>query len=192
MQNYHPNQSTASYHRLIALVVLIAIFIVVAMERIWEMRVAAERTHVAWMVGALQSAIGIETAVRSVRGGLPEIAKLDQSNPLDLLMQSASEADTAVKAVKGEQGHLLELPNNEQSSFTRGFTYLGELDDPSPAEIAPRSWYFDTSSRELIYRVVMDDAFSTDLDGPARIRFALRGRYSMMMLLNKMQTHWWG
>lgn len=178
MQNYHPNQSTASYHRLIALVVLIAIFIVVAMERIWEMRVAAERTHVAWMAGALQSAIGIETVVRSVRGGLPEIAKLDHSNPLDLLMQSTSEVDTAVKAVKGEQGDSLELPDNKQSPFTRGFTYLGELDAPNPADIEPRSWYFDTSSRELIYRVVMEDAFSTNLEGPARIRFALRARYS--------------
>ena len=152
MQNYHPNQSNGSYYRLIVLIVLIVIFITVAMQSVWKMRVAAERTHVAWMFGAMQSAIGIETAVRGVKGGLEEIARLDQSNPLDLL-------------------------DNKKRPFMGAFTYLGELDNPDPAEIAPRSWYFDTQSRELIYRVVMDDAFMSDLDGPVRVRFVLRGRF---------------
>jgi len=152
MQNYHPNQSNGTYYRLIVLVLLIVIFITVAMQSVWKMRVAAERTHVVWMVGAMQSAIGIETAVRAVKGGLEEIARLDQSNPLDLL-------------------------DNKKTPFMGAFSYLGELNNPDPTEIAPRSWYFDSHSRELIYRVAMTDAFVSDLDGPARVRFALKGRY---------------
>jgi len=152
MRNYHPNQSNGTYYRLIVLIVLIAIFITVAMQSVWKMRVAAERTHVAWMVGAMQSAIGIETAVRAVKGGLEEIARLDQSNPLDLL-------------------------DNKKTPFMGAFSYLGELDNPDPEEIAPRSWYFDSHSRELIYRVAMTDAFVSDLEGAARVRFMLKGRY---------------
>lgn len=153
MQIFLPNQINGSHYRLIALIVLVAIFIMVAMQSIWKMRVVAERTHVAWMYGAMQSAIGIETAVRGMKGGLKAIAILDRSNPLDLL-------------------------DNQKTPFMGAFSYLGELDSPDPAEIAPGSWYFDSQSRELIYRVAMTDAFVSDLDGPARIRFALRGRYS--------------
>jgi hypothetical protein len=149
---YHPSQENGAYYRFILLVILIAIFVVVAMQSIWKIRVAAERTHVAWMVGAMQSAIGIETAVRAVKGGLDDIARLDQSNPLELL-------------------------ENDKRPFMGAFTYLGELDNPDPATIAPRSWYFDTQSRELVYRVAMTDAFYSNLEGPARVRFALRGRY---------------
>jgi len=152
MQIYHPNQSNGTYYRLIALVVLIVIFITVAMQSVWKMRVAAERTHVAWMVGAMQSAIGIETAVRAVKGGLNEIAKLDRSNPLDLL-------------------------DNKKTPFMGAFSYLGVLNNPDPADIAPRSWYFDSHSRELIYRVAMTDVFVSELEGAARVRFVLEGRY---------------
>ena len=152
MQIFHPSQDSAPYYRVIALVVLIAIFITVAMQSIWKLRVSAERTHVAWMVGAMQSAIGIETARRAVQGGLEEIAGLDGSNPLELL-------------------------ENKKTPFMGTFSYLGELDNPDPAKLAPRSWYFDGKSRELVYRVAMDDAFVSDLGGPARVRYALKGRY---------------
>ncbi|MCW8983029.1 MAG: hypothetical protein OQK13_03205 [Gammaproteobacteria bacterium] len=152
VQIYHPGQEYSRYYRLIALIILIAIFIVVAMQSIWKLRVAAERTHVAWMAGAMQSAIGLEIATRAVKGGLAEIAKLDRSNPLELL-------------------------ENHKRPMMGAYSFVGELDNPDPAEIAPRSWYFDTRSRELVYRVAMTDAFITDLEGPARVRFALKGRY---------------
>ena len=153
MQIFHPSQESAPYYRLIALVVLMVIFITVAMQSIWKIRVAAERTHVAWMVGTMQSAIGIEVATRAVRGGLDEIAKLHQGNPMALL-------------------------DNQKTPMMGAFSYLGELDNPDPETVAPRSWYFDIQSRELIYRVAMDDAFVSELEGPARVRFALKGRYS--------------
>ncbi|MDH3354238.1 MAG: hypothetical protein OEL79_03350, partial [Chromatiales bacterium] len=153
MQIFHPNQDSAPYYRLIALVVLIAVFITVAMQSIWKIRVAAERTHVAWMVGAMRSTIGIEVARRAVQGGLDQIAMLDQSNPMLLL-------------------------DNQKSPMMGAFAYLGELNHPDPTNIAPGSWYFDSQSRELVYRVTMDDAFVSTLKGPARIRFVLKGRYS--------------
>ncbi len=148
----HPNGTS---YRLIVLVILIAIFITVAMQSVWKLRVVAERTHVAWMVGAMQSAIGIEAAVRAVKGGLTAIARLDQSNPFDLL-------------------------DHQKSSLMGSLSYLGEIDSPDPATVAPGSWYFDSRTRELIYRVRMDEQFVSNLGEPARIRFALRGRYTQI------------
>jgi len=118
------------------------------MQSTWKIRVAAERTHVAWMVGAMQSAIAIELSKRVIRGGLVAVANLDRTNPM-LLLDS--------------------LPSG----------YLGALEHPDPARIAPQSWYFDLYTREQVYRVLMDDAFVTNLAGPARIRFLLKGHYSL-------------
>ncbi|NOR52335.1 MAG: hypothetical protein GQ470_06905 [Gammaproteobacteria bacterium] len=140
-------------YRLLILAILIIIFVRVAIDSIWKIRVAAERTHVAWMFGTMQSAIGLEVATRAVKGGLAEIARLDQSNPFELL-------DTLKDPMIGAH------------------PYLGELNHPDPQDIAPGSWYFDTKTRVLNYRVLMDELFVSDLSGPARIRFALRGHYT--------------
>lgn len=65
--------------------------------------------------------------------------------------------------------------------------YVGELDGPDPARIPGYSWYFDRTSRQLIYRVQNGERLDTRLDGPARIRFRVElsfedrdgnGRYS--------------
>lgn len=66
---------------------LIAILFVVALDRIWILRIEAERVAVAQVVGVLRSALGIEVARRVLRSGVETLAELDGANPMELLAQ---------------------------------------------------------------------------------------------------------
>ncbi len=68
-------------------VCIICVLTVFAIDKIWALRTEAERAAVAQIVGALRSALGIETARRFVREGLPSVSELEGSNPMDLLAQ---------------------------------------------------------------------------------------------------------
>jgi general secretion pathway protein G len=65
--------------------VLVTIFVTIATLRIWELRLAAERTGVESTLGTLRSALSNETMVRALQGGLAQIARLDRTNPMALL-----------------------------------------------------------------------------------------------------------
>ncbi len=62
---------------------------------------------------------------------------------------------------------LSEVPKN----------YLGALTGADPDTIAGGSWYFDASSRVLVYRVRNQDYFRGGLGAPARARFTIRVVY---------------
>ncbi len=85
---------------LTVVVCLIAILVVVAMDRIWSLRIEAERVAVAQVVGTLRSALGLELARRVVHGGVATIAELDGGNPMELLAQQPS----GYRGVRMEQG----------------------------------------------------------------------------------------
>ena len=72
---------------LAVVVCIICILVVLAIDRLWALRAEAERAAVAQVVGALRSALGIETARRFVREGLQSVSELEGSNPMDLLVQ---------------------------------------------------------------------------------------------------------
>lgn len=69
------------------MVCLVAVLVTIAINRIWRLRVEAERVAVAQVVGAIRSAVGIEVARRVLREGVDSIAQLDGGNPMDLLAQ---------------------------------------------------------------------------------------------------------
>jgi general secretion pathway protein G len=78
-------QLGATLAETVAITCLLLIFIWVAAEKIWELRVVAERTHVVSIVGNLQSALGLEVAERALEQGIPAVVALQGSNPMDLL-----------------------------------------------------------------------------------------------------------
>ncbi len=78
-------QVGASLTELVTMICLILIFIWIAAEKIWELRVAAERTGVASTIGTLRSALGMQVAGRAVKQGIPAVIALEGSNPMDLL-----------------------------------------------------------------------------------------------------------
>jgi hypothetical protein len=125
------------------LVCLFLFFLQLAASRIWELRVAAEKTGMAQTLASIQSALGIQLAAIVVREGIEGIVRLEGSNPMELL-------------------------------DSQPFNYLGELNNPEPGSIHGHTWYFDTTQRLLVYRVLYDDYFDSELDGAPRARFQLK------------------
>lgn len=72
---------------LVVVIVIISILGLFAIDRIFAIRIAAERAAVKQVVGTIKSALGIEVARLALAGKLSAVSKLDKSNPLDLLSQ---------------------------------------------------------------------------------------------------------
>lgn len=166
---------------LVVTLILIMVFIRVVMQQLWALRVVAERTHVTWTVGAMQSAIGIEIARRALQGGMTTIAELEGSNPYQLLL--GADGRTSYQS----------QPNSLVAHLLYQGNYLGELVDPDLESMQGGSWYFDPAQRTLVYRVSQQEAFVTPLEGPARIRFYLRagGEGSTGVGLNSLEPYQW-
>jgi general secretion pathway protein G len=78
-------QLGASLAEMVVMTSLILVFVWVAAVKIWELRVAAERTHVITMIGKLRSALGLQVAERALEQGIPAVIAMQGSNPMDLL-----------------------------------------------------------------------------------------------------------
>lgn len=55
--------------------------------------------------------------------------------------------------------------------------YQGEFSAADPMAFSPGEWYFDKDKGYLVYRVVHEDYFISDLPPPARIRLALEASF---------------
>lgn len=66
-------------------VALLGLLVWFAIDRIWAIRVAAERAGVEQAVGSLRNAVGVAAFQRSATHGLAGIAALDGANPMALL-----------------------------------------------------------------------------------------------------------
>ncbi|EQD53764.1 hypothetical protein B2A_06265 [mine drainage metagenome] len=138
---------SVSLLELVIVVILVAIFIRVAIDRIWPLRIVAEKTAVVEVRGAIESALGITVAARIARGApLAAIAQLAGSNPIRFLAAP---------------------PDN----------YLGSFAHPGRHRIPGGSWYFNRSRRTLVYVVRFDSHFTSSLPGRKRIRFRVEAVY---------------
>ncbi len=85
MNQFRNDRQSVRIYQVVLVVAGIATLIGVGLNAMWDIRLMAERTHVAWMVATLKSAMGNEVGVRAVRGGSHAIAELDRSNPMQWL-----------------------------------------------------------------------------------------------------------
>lgn len=127
---------------------IVAFMFYVALDKLLALAVEAERVSVLQMEGSLQSALGIQVSYQ-----------LAQGKPVSELASM-------------EDMNPLQLLSNRPSN------YLGELDHPDPASIEGGHWYFDTGTRELVYRVNHDRYFSDALGRPARIEYQVQVKRS--------------
>lgn len=72
---------------LVVVIVVISILGLFAIDRIFAIRIAAERASVKQIVGIIKSALGLEVARLALDGKMSLVAKLDKSNPMELLAQ---------------------------------------------------------------------------------------------------------
>jgi len=73
---------------MVAVIILIAILGLFALDRLWSLRIAAERAMIEQVSGNIRSALGMEVARYAVENRLAELARLDGSNPMLLLAQT--------------------------------------------------------------------------------------------------------
>jgi len=123
---------------------IVSILAVIAVDRLWALRLDAERVAVAQVVGALRSALGIEVARRALEDGLRSLPELEGSNPMALLAQRP-------------EGYAGELTAGPAAQVEGGQWYF----DPVAGVLVYRARFSDAfedarpGSRELRYRVVM-------------------------------------
>jgi general secretion pathway protein G len=72
---------------LVAVIAIISVLLVVAVDRLWELQVDAERAAMEQVVGSLQSAVGIKLAMYWVDEDFKGIQGLAGSNPMDQLAE---------------------------------------------------------------------------------------------------------
>jgi prepilin-type N-terminal cleavage/methylation domain-containing protein len=91
-------------------------------------------------------------------------------------LRSAMSIEIARRITRGDVTVLEEASGANPMNYLAEtpYNYIGELDNPDPASIEPRQWYFDTSSGLLVYRVLHENYFDSPLPGPARARFRVR------------------
>jgi len=73
---------------LVIVVALLAVLWFVAIERLLQLRIDAERVAMLQVLGGLRSALGLEVAERVVRRGLASVVELQGSNPMALLAET--------------------------------------------------------------------------------------------------------
>ena len=96
-------------------------------------------------------------AMTQVLGGL----RAALTGELLALVTQGRDEEIAALAEANPMALLLEAPAN----------YLGELHAPDPASIPLGHWWWDSATRQLVYRVRHDRRFETALATPARARF---------------------
>ena len=90
-------------------------------------------------------------------------------------LKNALVMEAAKRIVQGRTAEIasLEGANPFQFVLEAPANYLGELEAPDPASVPARHWYFDSSTRRLVYRV-HSDRFESDLGPPARAEYEIR------------------
>ncbi len=73
---------------LVVVIILISILGMVALDRFWSLRVAAEHATVAQVTGNIRSALGLEVVRYALDNRLADLPRLDGSNPMLLLAQT--------------------------------------------------------------------------------------------------------
>lgn len=80
-----PTSGGFSLLELVVVVIIISIFFVAIVSRLWGLQVDAERAAMEQTVGVLDSAIGIKVATHIAKGDIAGLHALDRSNPMNQL-----------------------------------------------------------------------------------------------------------
>ncbi len=130
-----------SLFELVVVVTVIAVLAAVLLRYMAEYAERAEKAAMEQVVSALDAGLHLRIASLLVRNADAEIPRLAQQNPMSWL---------------AEKPHI----------------YVGEISGTAPPEFAPpRSWYYDSHAKELVYRVARARHLGAPLNGEHDIRF---------------------
>lgn len=100
----HKKQKGFTLLELVVVIIIISILGLFALDRVWMLRIAAERAAVTQIIGNIRSSLGLEVARLALEGKMSSVAKLDKSNPIPLLAQ----APNNYRGVLGDDDHITE------------------------------------------------------------------------------------
>lgn len=89
--------------QLMVIVILILVFIAVAAQRIWQLRIVAEQTAVTRMIGTLRSAVGAQVMERILHGGPAAVADMEHADPMQYLDPKPANFESTTNPVPPEQ-----------------------------------------------------------------------------------------
>jgi prepilin-type N-terminal cleavage/methylation domain-containing protein len=126
---------------LIGVVVVIAVLAAVLLRYLADYAEEAEKAAMEQVVGAVRAGLHLRVAAMIVRNGDAEIPRLAEQNPMSWL---------------SDKPHI----------------YAGEFVGAAPVELAsPRSWYYDTAAKQLVYRVARAQHLEAPRNAQNEIRF---------------------
>jgi hypothetical protein len=152
-------------------VIVLSLVFVVYMQYLLKAFAYTERSLLENTMVNINTALQYHLAGHLLRGDYGIIDEMQAINPFTMVSADPFWLDPApgdplpAEIVAGVMG--LRAPTN----------YLGELDNPDPAEIGGGHWYFDTADNTLIYRVDNAEYFYSSLPGPPRVRLIVEVEY---------------
>ncbi len=128
---------------LLVTVTIFGIIAAVLLDRLLYYQELAEKAHMEYTITRLKSALRLQMANMLVTGRAQDISSLAYQDPITWLVDGK--------------------PAN----------YLGSLNNPNPENLGAGSWYFDVSSRTLVYLVQRGRYFQSDNGGAKRVRWQM-------------------
>lgn len=144
------------------ILVLLSIFL----NRMIIMLAHAERSMIETSVVNMNSALRVYALHAQMRSDYQALSAMQHANPVELLNE---QPDWKLTSDQFEAEQLAATVKARMSGKLQN--YAGEMSETKAAELPAGSWYFDTDSRMLVYRVRNAEVFRSDLPGPPSIRY---------------------
>ena len=164
---------------LVIVVIVLSLVLFVFMHYMLRMFAIAERSLLANSVININSAIQYRAAGYALRRDYASLEAMQGMNPFTM-----SDLDPGWLDPESGDGRPQEMLTGIPFMRVPG-NYLGELDNPDPAEIGGRQWYFNLRDRTLVYRVDNTEYFDSSLPGPPRVVFTVKIDYQDRNTNNK-------
>ena len=87
-KKYIHKQNGFTLIELVIVILIVSLLGLFVVDRIIAIRSSAEQSAIKQLVGTIKSALGLKVSQLALEGNMPAVAKLDQSNPLDLLSRT--------------------------------------------------------------------------------------------------------
>lgn len=117
----------------------------------------------------INTAINYEAAFAVMRKDMDKVNQLTLMNPMDI-MTSELNVDNFNQLEQTSLigvNYLATIPAN----------YAGAVIDDGDPSLESGKWYFDQDDRFLFYKLNNSEFFTSDIEGPARIRFRINLKY---------------
>lgn len=157
---------------LVVVVIIFSLVLGVFLQYMLKMLATAERSLLANSAININSALQYRAAQFALSGDFVSILAMQRMNPFTVAGLDPDWLVPETEARVPQQQMLagmaiMRVPGN----------YLGELDNPDPANIEGGKWYFDLHNSTLVYRIDNAEYFDTNLPKPPRVVFAVEIDY---------------